>query len=322
LCLIMAMAISNPMPMPSTLLIVILTGYILSTRAEVPLCYYPDGSQALYDYACNLTAEASFCCAVGFNCLDNNICVAAEGKGKQRYNRGSCTDKTWDSPECPQFCREFSPSGGSWLVNCERWDGDPGVCCRDTLAGNETQQDDCCTNLTAENPIFLLDGDATPFTLIEDGAATQTRIIPSSSSSTTAISTTTSSTSPSVDSSPSPTAASNSPPDSNLTTGAYVGIAIGIAAALGLVCVAIYLLRKRRRSNRQQPHSPMMPLVAPPWNNNSPGSFPHGKEHEGNVHELQTSEVAELNGLAAGNDRRPELRGETLLELEGSNGRR
>jgi hypothetical protein len=308
----MAMAISNPIPRPFTLLIVILTGYILSTGAEVPSCYYPDGSQALYDYACNLTAEASFCCAVGFNCLDNNICVAAEGKGKQPYNVGSCTDGTWNSPECPSFCR----LGASSLVNCERWDSDPGVCC------HYTQQDDCCTNLTAENPIFLLDGDPTPFTLIEDGAATQTRIIPSSSSSTTAISTTTSSTSPSVDSSPSPTAASNSPPDSNLTTGAYVGIAIGIAAAIGLVCVAIYLLRKRRRSNRQQPHSPMMPLVAPPWNNNSPGSFPHGKEHEGNVHELQTSEVAELNGLAAGNDRRPELRGETLLELEGSNGRR
>jgi hypothetical protein len=99
----MAMAISNPIPRPFTLLIVILTGYILSTGAEVPSCYYPDGSQALYDYACNLTAEASFCCAVGFHCLDNKICVAAEGKGKQPYNVGSCTDGTWNSPECPSF---------------------------------------------------------------------------------------------------------------------------------------------------------------------------------------------------------------------------
>ena len=38
LCLTMAMAMFNPIRMPSTLLILILTGYhIVSTRAEVPL---------------------------------------------------------------------------------------------------------------------------------------------------------------------------------------------------------------------------------------------------------------------------------------------
>jgi hypothetical protein len=315
----MAMTMSIPIPTPFTLLIVILTSYILSAKAEVPLCYYPDRTLATYDYACNLTAEVSFCCAAGFNCLNNKICVAAEGEGQQRYNRGSCTDKTWDSLECPQFCQDFSPDGGSFLVNCERWDGDPGVCCRDTLAGNETQQDDCCTNLTAENPIFLLDGDATPFTLIEDGAATQTRIMPSSSSSTIATTTTpTSSTSSPASDSPSPTpaAASDSSPDNTLTTGAYVGIAIGIAVAIALLCVATCLFRKRRGSKQQT--DLLMPLVGSPWNN-SPG-FTHGTD-QSDIHELQTSEVAELNGLTA-EHRTPELRAETLLELEGSNERR
>jgi hypothetical protein len=64
----------------------------------------------------------------------------------------------------------------------------------------------------------------------------------------------------------------------------------------------------------------MMPLVAQHWNNNSP-EFPHGKEEQDNVYEHRTSEVGELNELPA-EDRRPELRGETLLELEGNNERR
>jgi len=323
LCPLTAMTMFNPIPTSSTLLTSILIGYIVSTRAEVPSCFYPNGSLALSDYACNLTAEASFCCAIGFNCLDNKICTA-EGEGPQWYNRGSCTDKNWDSPDCPQFCKNFSPGGGSFVVNCHRWEGDTGVCCYDTSAA---EPNDCCSkNSSTKNPIFTLDGSATPFTFISSEAATQTRILPSSSSTTATTTALTSSTSsPVVDSSssPTPSAASDPPPSSDLKTGAYVGIAVGIAAAIALLCAATYLFRKRRRSNRQHSHSPMMSLVAaPPWNNNnnSPG-FPYGKE-QGNVYEHRTSEVAELNELAAGDDRRPELRGETLLELEGDHRRR
>jgi hypothetical protein len=65
-----------------------------------------------------------------------------------------------------------------------------------------------------------------------------------------------------------------------------------------------------------------MPLVPPPWNDNSLGYPHHGKE-QSEIHELRAGEVAELSGLAVGDDgRRPELRGETLLELEGNDGRR
>jgi hypothetical protein len=62
-----------------------------------------------------------------------------------------------------------------------------------------------------------------------------------------------------------------------------------------------------------------MPLVASPWN--SPG-FPHGKEQgDMHIHEHRINEVAELNELEA-EERIPELRAETLLELEGNNERR
>jgi hypothetical protein len=302
----MAMTMFNPIPTPFTFLIVILTSYALSTRAEVPLCFYPDGSQAQSDHACNLTAEVSFCCAIGDNCLDNKLCVT-KSDDPQPYNRGSCTDKTWNSPECPRFCLDFSSDGGTWLVNC----GDKGVCCFDVLAD---RPEDCCSvNSSAQNPVLTLDGEATPFTFISSGAATQTRILPTSSTTATTIT-------PTIDTSPSPTpAASDSPPSSNLTISAYVGIAIGIAGAIALLWAAIHLLRKRRRSNRQQTHSPMMPLVAQPCNTNSPESL-HGKEEQGNVYEHRTSEVGKLNELPAEN-RRLELRAETLLELEGNNER-
>jgi hypothetical protein len=328
----MAMTMFTPIP---TLLTVILTAsHILSALADVPLCFYPDGSQAQSDYACNLTAEHSFCCAIGYNCLDNKICVA---EGYSDWNRGSCTDKTWNSPDCPRFCMDFSSSGGSWLVNCAE---DAGVCCYDTLAASP---EDCCSaNLTGQNPVSKLPGEPTPFTLITSGASTQTRVLSSSSSSSSSISATSatsssttstistststtsavstpSSTSSPIDSSPAPTPAASSS-DSTLTTGAYVGIAIGIAAAIGLLGAAIFLFRRRQRSNRQQSQSPMTPLVSPPWNNNSP-DFPHGDKEQGGSYEYRTSEVAQLHELTAESER-PELRGETLLELEGSNERR
>jgi hypothetical protein len=66
----------------------------------------------------------------------------------------------------------------------------------------------------------------------------------------------------------------------------------------------------------------MMPLVSPPWNDNNSPNFPHcDKEQSHSAYEYRTSEVAQLHELTAENERQ-ELRGETLLELEGSNGRR
>lgn len=67
----------------------------------------------------------------------------------------------------------------------------------------------------------------------------------------------------------------------------------------------------------------MTPLVPPLWDSDGLG-FPHHGKEQSEIHELRASEVVELSGVAAGEDggRRLELRGETLLELEGSWGRR
>jgi hypothetical protein len=71
-------------------------------------CYYPGGKEATDDLPCDPDAEVSVCCAgsvvLGFVCLSNKLCVSPKG----RIARGSCTDPTWQSPDCPKFCLSTS----------------------------------------------------------------------------------------------------------------------------------------------------------------------------------------------------------------------
>lgn len=73
---------------------------VLAQNLNVPICYYPDESVAGGNYACNLAANVSACCGVGSTCLDNGLC----GSGSQGIIRGACTDRSWGSPDCPQYC--------------------------------------------------------------------------------------------------------------------------------------------------------------------------------------------------------------------------
>ena len=74
-------------------------------------CYYPDGSLALKDTPCTSDTSTT-CCGQGFACLENGICqvtTLAQAFDPNlnpsiNYYRGSCTDQSWSSPECPQFC--------------------------------------------------------------------------------------------------------------------------------------------------------------------------------------------------------------------------
>ncbi len=72
----------------------------IASPSDVPVCYSPDKSVAIDNYACNLSANVSVCCGVGSICLDNKICQ----NGNDQIIRGACTDSTWQSPECPQYC--------------------------------------------------------------------------------------------------------------------------------------------------------------------------------------------------------------------------
>jgi hypothetical protein len=64
-------------------------------------CFLPNGQPADGLVPCNSTASASHCCRQGDVCLSNGFCFSA---GLNALVRRGCTDKTFNSTECPQEC--------------------------------------------------------------------------------------------------------------------------------------------------------------------------------------------------------------------------
>ena len=64
------------------------------------ICYYPDGSNAA-EIPCPDPVSLS-CCPAESNCLTNGLCWDS----RNFMFRGSCRDKSWTNPNCPQFCYE------------------------------------------------------------------------------------------------------------------------------------------------------------------------------------------------------------------------
>jgi len=105
----------------------LLTSLTLLSTAHA-ICYYPDGTTTLSDVPCNSGSEASFCCGYGFACLSNKICMATSltihRNDTQTYVRGSCTDESWRSGNCPNFCVQGDDpwydnmSGGEGMIIC------------------------------------------------------------------------------------------------------------------------------------------------------------------------------------------------------------
>ena len=89
-------------------------------------CFYPDGTVATVDVPCNTIAPLSACCGDGWACSSNGVCISLNpGHGPGGHTnlpvRGSCTDLTWRSEFCPQFCTTgryaFAPTEPkSWLT--------------------------------------------------------------------------------------------------------------------------------------------------------------------------------------------------------------
>lgn len=77
---------------------------LLPTCLAVAACFFPNGEVA-QDMPCNASAAVGVCCGGYPNkmvCLDGGRCQENTGT----IYRGTCTDQTWSSPECPQFCSQ------------------------------------------------------------------------------------------------------------------------------------------------------------------------------------------------------------------------
>lgn len=74
---------------------------LLLRAVSAQTCYYPDGLTPSDDIPCNSNAAASSCCPTGSFCMDNGLCF-----GGGVVSRASCSDQSWASAECAQYCTD------------------------------------------------------------------------------------------------------------------------------------------------------------------------------------------------------------------------
>jgi hypothetical protein len=100
--------------------------FVSLLRTSAAICYYPNGDPSPQDLPCQDETDHSTCCGPGYACLSNHICMAT-GLERQipnaaKYDRGSCTDKTWRSSQCPNFCvnpaHNDALDGGIGIAKC------------------------------------------------------------------------------------------------------------------------------------------------------------------------------------------------------------
>ncbi|KAL2044675.1 hypothetical protein N7G274_002449 [Stereocaulon virgatum] len=79
-------------------------------------CYYPNGDLSTAgDRPCNTSGDGP-CCPFGWQCESNGLCYL-ENAGY--YGRYTCTDKTWQSSSCPQFCTyDKTAAGDEAILQC------------------------------------------------------------------------------------------------------------------------------------------------------------------------------------------------------------
>lgn len=111
-------------------------------------CHAPDGTISPFDQACYPSASDSFCCPPSSIYPSNKLCILPGGQAL----RGSCTDPSFSSPACPNFClyREAGQRHGAVLnmTLCEAdsdstlyyYSGESGVACDySTKEGNKVR---------------------------------------------------------------------------------------------------------------------------------------------------------------------------------------
>ncbi|EPE24130.1 hypothetical protein GLAREA_07980 [Glarea lozoyensis ATCC 20868] len=96
-------------------------------------CYYPNNTLAPSDSECSAGAETSVCCGKGYVCLGNGVCqidpkiTGPNARFAGTIWRGSCTDQTWNSPECPKYCAGSVESEGGNTSSGQQLGKCPGV---------------------------------------------------------------------------------------------------------------------------------------------------------------------------------------------------
>ena len=86
--------------------VLIMIAFISFAVAEMAPCYWPGGVRVDSHTPCNESAEHSHCCVQYDACLSNGYCFQAGDADMwgNRIARTSCTDPTFQAPECAYYC--------------------------------------------------------------------------------------------------------------------------------------------------------------------------------------------------------------------------
>ena len=246
---------------------------VFDTMADAQTCYYPDGTVAPGDTPCrspSIGEGSSACCAKAHICLSNSLCLHTDGQ--EAIARGSCTDETWQSSECAQYCSDgnspnrpsFRHTDISIIVNLSSATGI-------NLVDVDQKPLFCCGNMNPFNNTCLTSskGSFSPF-FIEAGLVVFNRTSgstsPNSTDTATIIITSTVTAAPfDVESvitttATAKTATTSNPPCDPVTSPSPssrrdAAIAAGVSSSLGLglfvACALLWKQRKQKQSLRK-----------------------------------------------------------------------
>ena len=225
-------------------------------------CYAPDGEAALGNYPCFLDQAVSPCCGGGYICEASGLCKVVGSQAVSDLIRGTCTDSTWKSTDCPQYCTSNQPqellcyccwrwtaaaTGGTILISCQNvTNSDLDFCCDHT--------DGCCDSGIGR---FRVPSNTDIVTLGTYGATISTSAPATSSSATSSSSPSSISKTPNFSSisgtsstvpNTTTSTATNTSSSPGLSTGARAGIGVSCGiTGLTLISGLIYFCLRRRK---------------------------------------------------------------------------
>ncbi|ERT01111.1 hypothetical protein HMPREF1624_02350 [Sporothrix schenckii ATCC 58251] len=230
-------------------------------------CYDPTGTLAPGYFPCDSTAYITNCCAPGYTCFSNSLCVVTnESKSFPNLTLGAversmCTNPQWNNDICGDFCITGSGNADGEMVAC----GDNRFCCRgDYNAG----RCNCSLSSPNEGGSFVVNagkpqtivGETASFTGTVSYLTSQPKPAPtptSAESSSTSLPTS-SSASASASTSPMP-----QPETSKHTLALGLGVGLGVGVPLLAVAGWLYYwfgLRKNKKGRRSSGRRWTLPM--------------------------------------------------------------
>ncbi|CAK7200023.1 hypothetical protein SEUCBS139899_002711 [Sporothrix eucalyptigena] len=231
-------------------------------NANAP-CYDPSGAVAPGYYPCDPTAYITNCCADGWTCFSNSLCVVTQESAAfpnlttGAVERAMCTNPEWNNQICGDFCVTGSDNADGAMVAC----GDDHFCC---LGDYNAGLCNCSLSSANSGGSFVVNdgkaqtivGETASFTgtvsyLTSQPTPSQTTSgSPSSSGSSTSSATGTSSSGTGTKATGTGTATSTSNNNSKHTLALGLGVGLGVGIPLLAIAGFLYYWFGPRRNNQ------------------------------------------------------------------------